>query len=374
MSQKEVMDLKKELEFRRRQIVKLEQELRDRDQRMIELEHLNRKYEEENRQAHQTLINLDKIVEERAQRAAEFEKEKYRKLVDDMQAKNEDLRRDIERLQIDKKLLNDKESEIDFLTSKLKEVAEGQGNKDAIKDIRAEKNDNLSLKREVEKLTKDWNSLSNQMQDILSENRVLREMAGVPENYGFNLQEIKLAERQKIEEYRGRIRRLEEEVEELEKERVDLRYKLRNLSTLYGEKGLRFHQLTAEQMRMVDEFAQNLRDGRIDLPLNDRSKELLNEIEKLKAQLQILEAHSFGGRNTESGLSEQVLEQIRLENKELKDLLMKLYSGMSTTSEERATVSRHILQLPPVPIPDPMGEFREGYSYRFGSKLPVAEI
>jgi hypothetical protein len=34
-------------------------------------------------------------------------------------------------------------------------------------------------------------------------------MSGVPENYGFNLEEIKLAEKQKIEEYRGRITRLE---------------------------------------------------------------------------------------------------------------------------------------------------------------------
>ena len=29
------------------------------------------------------------------------------------------------------------------------------------------------------------------MEDILAENRVLREMAGVPENYGFDLNEIK---------------------------------------------------------------------------------------------------------------------------------------------------------------------------------------
>jgi SMC interacting uncharacterized protein involved in chromosome segregation len=93
------------------------------------------------------------------------------------------------------------------------------------------------------------------MNDVISENRILREMAGVPENFGFDLSEVKLIEKQKIEEYRGRIRRLEEEVEELEKERVDLRYKLRNLSTLYGEKGIRFHDLNADQMFLVDQFA-----------------------------------------------------------------------------------------------------------------------
>lgn len=211
------------------------------------------------------------------------------------------------------------------------------------------------------------------MEDILAENRVLREMAGVPENYGFDLNEIKLVEKQKIEEYRGRITRLEEEVEELEKERTQLRYKLRNLSTLYGEKGLRFHQLTAEQMKMVDEFAINLREGRIELPINDRSKQLLLEIEKLKAQISILEANSFGRRG-DSGMSNEILEEIRKENRELKELLMKLFSGITPTVDDKAMIQRHMLQLPPVPLQNNIGEFTEGFSYRFSTKMPVPEI
>ena len=100
------------------------------------------------------------------------------------------------------------------------------------------------------------------------------------------------------------------EIEELEKERTQLRYKLRNLSTLYGEKGLRFHQLTAEQMKLVDEFALNLREGRIEIPLTDKSKELMLEIERLKAQIQILEANSFG-RKVEVGVNDEILDEIR---------------------------------------------------------------
>ena len=211
------------------------------------------------------------------------------------------------------------------------------------------------------------------MHDILAENRVLREMAGVPENYGFDLNEIRLVEKQKIEEYRGRITRLEEEVEELEKERTQLRYKLRNLSTLYGEKGLRFHQLNAEQMRMVDEFALNLREGRIELPMNDKSKELMLEVERLKAQIQILEANSFG-RKVDSGMSDEILEEIRKENKELKELLMKLFSGMAPTTDEKAVIQRHVLQLPPVPIQNALGEYADGFSYRFNTHMQVPEI
>ena len=41
------------------------------------------------------------------------------------------------------------------------------------------------------------------MTNILSENRVLRKLAKVPENYGFNLEEIKTAEMVKIEDFKA---------------------------------------------------------------------------------------------------------------------------------------------------------------------------
>ena len=54
----------------------------------------------------------------------------------------------------------------------------------------------------------------------MAENRVLRKLAGVPENYGFDLEEVKLAEHQKIEDFKSQVRYLEREVEELEGERT----------------------------------------------------------------------------------------------------------------------------------------------------------
>ncbi len=33
------------------------------------------------------------------------------------------------------------------------------------------------------------------MENILAENRILRRLAGVPENYGFDLTEVKMAEK-----------------------------------------------------------------------------------------------------------------------------------------------------------------------------------
>lgn len=46
------------------------------------------------------------------------------------------------------------------------------------------------------KLTEKYNKLSQDMENILAENKILRKLHGVPENFGFDLEEIKIAEKQ----------------------------------------------------------------------------------------------------------------------------------------------------------------------------------
>ena len=77
-----------------------------------------------------------------------------------------------------------------------------------------------ALRRKIETERKKFTELSEKMDNILAENRVLRRLAEVPENYGFNLEEIKIAERHQIEEYKAKVRYLEKDLEELEGERL----------------------------------------------------------------------------------------------------------------------------------------------------------
>ena len=96
----------------------------------------------------------------------------------------------------------------------------------------------------------------------MAENRLLRNLAQVPDNYGFDLEEIKLAERQKIEDYKAQVRYQEKEIEELEEERAKLRYRLRQMSTLFSNKpGERYKDLNAEDIGLLDEYAMNLKEG-----------------------------------------------------------------------------------------------------------------
>lgn len=62
----------------------------------------------------------------------------------------------------------------------------------------------------------DYNQLSNQMNDILAENKLLRKMAKVPAEFGFDLTKVKLAEKEQATDYKQQLGFLETELKELE--------------------------------------------------------------------------------------------------------------------------------------------------------------
>lgn len=97
-------------------------------------------------------------------------------------------------------------------------------------------------------------------------------MHGVPDNFGFDLEEIKIAEKQELEDYKAQCRKLETEIEELEAERTQLRYRLRQYNTLYSNKGDRYKDLTQRQLDLLDAYALNLKDGKNQLPEIDKSQ------------------------------------------------------------------------------------------------------
>lgn len=55
---------------------------------------------------------------------------------------------------------------------------------------------------------------------------------------------------------------METEIEELEAERTQLRYRLRQYNTLYSNKGERYKDLTQRQLELLDAYALNLKEGK----------------------------------------------------------------------------------------------------------------
>ncbi len=98
------------------------------------------------------------------------------------------------------------------------------------------------------------NALQRQMEDLAAENRTLRKMVPVPDNYGIDLSEIKLNSEKKIENYTKLIKVLQDDNYKLEEERARLKHLLKQQSMLYTNNTPwdRFPDLNTEQLFKVD--------------------------------------------------------------------------------------------------------------------------
>ncbi len=88
--------------------------------------------------------------------------------------------------------------------------------------------DDLSQKdKRITELIQEINVQSAQLEDLKAENSALRKMANVPTNYGINTEQIKLHEREKIEDYKKLIKVLQDDNYHLEEERARLKHMLK---------------------------------------------------------------------------------------------------------------------------------------------------
>ena len=66
----------------------------------------------------------------------------------------------------------------------------------------------MITQKQYENMTEKYNKLCKEMENILAENKILRKLHGVPDNFGFDLEEIKIAEKQELEDYKAQCRKL----------------------------------------------------------------------------------------------------------------------------------------------------------------------
>lgn len=122
-------------------------------------------------------------------------------------------------------------------------------------------------------------------------------------------------------------------------ERTKLLAQLRERAIDLGENGGRFLGMNPQQVSQVVEFASNLRRGVIELPLNDRSRELLAEVSHLKSEKEVQRLAITGLEREistreppsggESNVLKQVLDNITLENQKLRDEIATWKTGGS---------------------------------------------
>ena len=77
------------------------------------------------------------------------------------------------------------------------------------------------------------NDLQRELENVAAENRTLRKLAAVPDNYGIDLAGIKLNTEKKIESYTKLIKVLQDDNYMLEEERSRLKNMMKQMSMLY---------------------------------------------------------------------------------------------------------------------------------------------
>lgn len=111
--------------------------------------------------------------------------------------------------------------------------------------------------------------------------------AGKDENFEYPKLELREEMRGETAKLRLQVQELEEQIHSLEDDTVKLRKALKNQAATFGEDGFKYAGMSPEQLLKVNEFASNLRDGRIELPLDNRSSQLLKDNRQLREDLRL---------------------------------------------------------------------------------------
>jgi len=376
----------KELTHAREVIEDLQEELRLADERCLRLQEECDARDELVKKARDELDRIDEIV---ALKVAErLEEEMQRK--EEVEALLAEKEETIKKLEEDQERLINREQmlmrDYEYIKAKLEETMGGNFEmQDALREMKMGKIEQAKKEEEIERLVAQLNELSKNAEDLIVENRVLREMAGVPENFGIAINEIKLAEREKIEDLKARLRVYEEQIHGLEKENISLKEQLRQRPKIMGREGFT-EGLTGDQIIILEQLVNDLRDGKEYAPIGNI--ELKKENEQLKMQLirlqrgksvdferAIEKAMVNKDQSISPDLEEDVIKKIQKENAEL---LKKIREMIKTGVIDGSAFGRSgvgnasKLTYPPQPIKKYDGSVVEGLSYRYpGIPLPI---
>ena len=260
-------------------------------------------------------IQLNKAISEEHAKTSNFQKEneQLKEKVAYLENQVKDNEIYIQKLQIkNEKLQKDL---IDF-----SEKHEAQ---DYIEQIKRKEQEISKFDEQREKQTREFNELCDNMEKVIGENRVLRQIADVPENYGLDISKIRIGDRIKIEDYKAKIRILQHDIDDLETERAQLKHRIQFLANSLNVSEPPFHLLTQEQKVEVARYAQNLYEGKENsqpekYDLVARLRERDNQIRVLQEELNKLKSD---GRS--QGSSSNFLKQPNVNSNQL-DLMKKM--------------------------------------------------
>ena len=282
MSDPQIVRLKKEIELLREHNVQLKIQLEQQAEQLgqMEYQHLNIMNKnlmlQEEKKLSEDSTKLEKIIS--AALINEKQKtEEYRKKCEELTKEKNDYLEQIKDNEIYIQKLQQDNSRLkkDLLDFGQKHEAQDYIDKIKMKDLEIQK-----VIEEKADIVRDWDDLRDKMEEVLKENRVLRQIADVPENFGIDISKINLGDRIKIEDYKAKIRILQHEVDLLETERAKLKYKIEFLADSFQSKEEPFSKLNKEQKVELANFALKLYNEKDKNNMQNEKYDYIREIRK----------------------------------------------------------------------------------------------
>jgi len=178
----------------------------------------------------------------------------------------------------------------------------GHGLQGMARDQKKLKDDNRRLTVAIEQMTAKLGAVMDANGMLAHSFERLKIECGKPPSFSYP--DYQLSEEMKTENMRlqSQMNEVEDQLAALEGENSRLRKALKSQAGSIGEQGFKFAGMTPEQLVKVNEFAAGLREGKIELPVDDRSAKLLKENKRLREereglqmQLQGYERQLLGG-------------------------------------------------------------------------------
>jgi hypothetical protein len=198
----------------------------------------------------------------------------------------------------------DVDRQLEEARQRLAEYERGYGLSEAAKEADRLRDSIRRRDADIARLTRTAGGQLDALEIAIEVARRLAERAGMPRSVDvfkiFPELELRTGIETAGEKLRSINGELQRQNESLEEQRLKLLHQLRVHATNLGDTSLRYFGLSSEQLMIVNEFAESLRDGSAQLPVHDRTVEVQAELARVRVQLEDArreadEARSSGG-------------------------------------------------------------------------------
>ncbi len=192
---------------------------------MVELEQERVTMAEEITQARATLLSIDRAIADRVEQTRDQERAVNTAVL----ARLEGLERELAAMRDLQDRLVSEKKDLERLNLELaRRVQDREGREVDLRSLAETLRDRSD---QMAAVTHEFNLVQERLENVSAENQVLRRLAGVPDNYGFDVEVIKRGEQQQLTDFKHQLRVRELEIQELEAERTQLRYRLREMTS-----------------------------------------------------------------------------------------------------------------------------------------------